>query len=869
MSEKTNNTNKVSAENIFKLVGVNKDTIKKFESEVSDYSQQLDGVIKKIKERSKVFNEIEKEEKIKQEAALEVENVQVDASETTAVVIEPVAQDKVEEKVQTEVQAVVEVEVSAVSNEEVQKPKTSAEKQGFIATDQSGYNKRPQNPRNNPQQPSNNQGARNNAQQGQRPYNNRPDGQRPDFQNRNNNNNNRPGGQYNNRPTGQFNNRPAGAGVAVAKPDMTLDKNKKIDTAKKKPVAKKTTVDEKKGMSKKALIQKGYIETGYSEDRLGRAFKSKKARKAEAIQTVKIEKAVVQTKVFPIKILSEKIGVTAAEIVKKLFKEGIIKTVNEVIDYETAALLCADLNIELELREAETAEEVLEKFQDTENNQNLQKRPPVVTVMGHVDHGKTSLLDRIRKSNVTKGEAGGITQHIGAYMVSLRGENITFIDTPGHEAFTEMRSRGAQVTDIAVLVVAADDGIMPQTIESISHAKAAKVPVIVAITKMDKATANVDKIKQQLTDHDLVPEEWGGETIVVPVSAHTGEGIEQLLDTILLLAEVNELKANPEASAKGVVIEARLDKGKGPIASVLVNNGTLNIGDIIVCGVSSGKVRAMINDKGQNITKATPSMAVSILGFSDVPSTGDTFSVVSDERMAKSLISEREERQRALNENSSSRMSLDEMFNKISEGQLKKLNVIVKADVQGSVEAVKQALVKLNNEEVKISIIHGGVGAVSESDVMLAQTTDSIIVCFNVRPNANAMSIADKSGIDIRYYRIIYDAIDDIKNAMKGMLDPKFREKIIGHAEVRNTFKASGVGTIAGCYVTDGIMQRNAKVRLLRNGVVLYEGDVSSLKRFKDDVKEVKTSFECGITLEKFNDIKEADVFEAYILEQY
>ena len=505
--------------------------------------------------------------------------------------------------------------------------------------------------------------------------------------------------------------------------------------------------------------------------------------------------------------------------------------------------------------------------EDEEDESKMVPRPPVVCVMGHVDHGKTSLLDAIRHTHVIAKEAGGITQHIGAYMVTINGQKITFLDTPGHEAFTAMRMRGANSTDIAILVVAADDGVMPQTIEAINHAKAAGIEIIVAINKIDKPSANIERVKQELSEYELIPEDWGGSTICVPVSAHTGEGIDTLLEMILLTAEVNELKANPNRKARGLVIEAQLDKGKGPVATVLVQKGTLHVGDPIAAGSCFGKVRAMIDDKGRRVKEAGPSVPVEILGLSDVPNAGEIFVQTDSEKEARSFadtfISENKER---LLEETRSKMSLDDLFSQIQAGNLKELNIIVKADVQGSVEAVKQSLLKLSNDEVVVKIIHGGVGAINESDVTLAATSNAIIIGFNVRPDSTAKATAEREGVDLRLYRVIYDAIADVEAAMKGMLDPIYEEKVIGHAEVRQTFKASGVGTIAGSYVLDGVFQRNCKVRITREGKQIYEGALASLKRFKDDVKEVKAGYECGLVFDKFNDLQEFDQVEAYIM---
>ena len=566
--------------------------------------------------------------------------------------------------------------------------------------------------------------------------------------------------------------------------------------------------------------------------------------------------------------LAARLKMTAAEVIKKLFSLGQMATVNEVIDYDTAAIVATELGAKVEKEVVVTIEErIIDDTEDAE--EDLVKRDPVVCVMGHVDHGKTSLLDAIRHTAVTETEAGGITQHIGAYRVDVDGQKITFLDTPGHAAFTSMRARGAQATDIAVLVVAADDGIMPQTVEAINHAKAANVSIIVAINKMDKPGASPDKIMQQLTEYELIPEEWGGDVICVPVSALKKEGIDTLLESILLVAELKELKANPNRAGKGIVIEARLDKGRGPVATLLVQNGTLKTGDTIVAGMSVGRVRVMTNDRGQRVDSAGPSVPVEITGLVDVPQAGDTFDAVSDERLARELVEQRKREAKEEEFNQFHKVTLDNLFASINQGEMKELDIIVKADVQGSVEAVRQSLEKLSNDEVKVKVIHGGVGAISESDVMLANASNAIIVGFNVRPDPVAAEVAERDGIDMRMYRIIYDCIEEIEAAIKGMLAPKYREVILGRVEVRNVFKLSSAGMIAGSYVLEGKVTRNAQIRVVRDGIVITEDSISSLKRFKDDVKEVAQGYECGIGLEKFNDIKEGDIFEAFIMEEY
>ena len=608
--------------------------------------------------------------------------------------------------------------------------------------------------------------------------------------------------------------------------------------------------------------------------RRGKPVKSRKEQEAEQMRRLEMERQRRQR--LEIKIpdeitvgeLASRLKVQAAEIIKRLMSVGVMASISDVIDYDTAALVAMEIGAKVEKEVFVTIEERL--FEPEEDkDEDLVKRSPIVVVMGHVDHGKTSLLDAIRKTNVTTGEAGGITQHIGAYQVRINGEAITFLDTPGHEAFTAMRARGAQITDIAVLVVAADDGIMPQTVEAINHAKAANVSIIVAINKIDKPTANPDKVKQELTEYGLVPEEWGGDVICVPVSAKTGENIDTLLEMINLVAEVQELKANPNRMATGTVIEARLDKGRGPVATMLVQNGTLHTGDVIIAGAALGRVRVMLDDRGNRIQAAGPSMPVEITGLAEVPAAGDTFHAVEDERLAKELVEQRKQEAKEEQFSAYRKVTLDNLFSQISEGEMKELPIIVKADVQGSVEAVKQSLEKISNEEVRVKVIHGAVGAVSESDVMLANASNAIIVGFNVRPDPVAKEMAEREDVEIRLYRIIYDAINEITDAMKGMLAPKYRDVDLGRAEVRQVYKISSVGTVAGCYVLDGKLARNAKIRVVRDGIVVAEDEMSSLKRFKDDAKEVAKGYECGVTLEKFADIKEGDIFEAYITEEY
>ena len=713
---------------------------------------------------------------------------------------------------------------------------------------------------NGERRPFNNNGQNRQGGNGERrPFNNNNgqnrqggNGERRSF---NNNGQNRQGGYNNNRGgrgEGKFNLDNAISKEVVVSKDTSRESRRNYKD-KEKPVKSVTDGrNSKKGFGGKPLSKKSNLQPP--------------AQKPKPV----IEKVtnIILPEVVTIKELGDKMKISAAEIIKKLFLGGKMVTLNTEISYDEAEEIALEYDI---LCEHEVVIDPIEEIlkEEEEREENLQPRPPVVCVMGHVDHGKTSILDAIRNTHVTTGEAGGITQHIGAYVVEVKGEKITFLDTPGHEAFTAMRLRGAQSTDIAILVVAADDGVMPQTIEAISHAKAAGIEVIVAINKIDKPSANVERVKQELTEYELVPEDWGGTTLFVPVSAHTGEGLDDLLDSILLQAEMCELKANPNRKARGLVIEAQLDKGKGPVATVLVQKGTLHVGDCLAIGSAFGKVRAMVDDKGRRVKEAGPSIPVEILGLNDVPEAGEVFLSTDTEKEARSIsetfIARKKEKLLA---DTKSKLSLDGLFDQIQAGQIKELNLIVKADVQGSVEAVKQSLLKLSNDEVAIKIVHGGVGAINESDVTLASTSNAIIIGFNVRPDNMAKAVAESEKVDMRLYRVIYNAIEDIEAAMKGMLDPEFREKITGHAEVRQTYKVSGVGTIIGGYVLDGKIERNSKVRLIRDNVVIYEGELASLKRFKDDVKEVAAGYECGMSLEKYNDIKEGDQLEVFVMEE-
>ena len=648
--------------------------------------------------------------------------------------------------------------------------------------------------------------------------------------------------------------------------DVKKDINKqKKDFNKNKP--NKNINAAKKGLS--GAVSAGRNSEGFYDKGVKKGRRPKKENKREKyIPPKAVLTSVTLSETMTVKEFAESIKKTSAEVIKRLMDLGVMATLNQEIDFDTATLIAEEYGITTEKEIVINEEDILFDDSEEEDEKDLESRPPVVVVMGHVDHGKTSLLDAIKQTNTTDREAGGITQHIGAYTVNINKRNITFLDTPGHEAFTAMRARGAQVTDVAILVVAADDGIMPQTIEAINHAKAANIAIIVAINKMDKPDANADRVKQELTEHGLVVEEWGGETICVEVSAKQGTNIDQLLEMVLLVADMHELKTNPNKQAKGTVIEAKLDKDRGPIATMLVQRGTLNHGDSIVTGTLVGRIRAMKDDKGQKIMKAGPSTPVEILGFPEVPEAGEVFYAITDEKIAKQLVEKRKQKQREEHLNSTARVSLDDLFEQIKAGEVKELNIIVKADVQGSVEAVKQSLENLSNEEVGVKIIHGGVGAVTESDVTLAQVSNAIIIGFNVRTAGNAMEIAKDAGVDVRLYTIIYNAIEDVESAMKGLLDPTYKEVVTGHIEIRQLFKASGIGTIGGGYVVDGKVIRNSSIRLVRDGIVVHEGKLASLKRFKDDVKEVAQGYECGISLEKYNDIKEGDIVEAYVMEE-
>ncbi len=759
-------------------------------------------------------------------------------------------------------------------NTSVEKPVKNREEQNRNSQSQEGRRDRSQGGYNRDRQgrnDRNDRGDRNGRPQGDRrdggrgrndrnDRNDRPQGDRRDNNRGRNDRNDRQGG-YNNRDrqgrngNDRFqnndhrkkNNNPAIPGPALEGQKPQQRKNKGKDDFKKKDYRKD------------------------DEDRMPKGRKQKNDQKQQMQKPQQKEQKVEETiksivipEVLTIKELADKMKIVPSVIVKKLFMQGKIVTVNQEIDYDTAEEIALEFDV---LCEKEEVVDVIEELlkEEEEDEKKMKKRPPVVCVMGHVDHGKTSLLDAIRHTNVIDREAGGITQHIGASVVTVNGEKITFLDTPGHEAFTAMRMRGANSTDIAILVVAADDGVMPQTVEAINHAKAAGIEIVVAINKIDKPSANIDRVKQELSEYELIPEDWGGSTIFVPVSAKTGEGIQDLMEMLLLTAEVSELKANPNRRARGLVIEAQLDKGKGPVATVLVQKGTLRIGDAIAAGSAYGKVRAMMDDKGRRVKEAGPSTPVEILGLNDVPNAGEVFVGCKNDKDARNFAETFISQNRAkLLEDTKGKLSLDDLFTQIKEGNLKELNIVVKADVQGSVEAIKQSLLKLSNDEVVVKIIHGGVGAINESDVSLASASNAIIIGFNVRPDATAKETAEREGVDVRLYRVIYNAIEDVQAAMKGMLDPVFEEKVLGHAEVRQTFKASGVGTIAGSYVLDGTFERDCQARIVRDGIVIYDGKLASLRRFKDDVKEVRAGYECGFVFENYNDVKEGDQVEAF-----
>ena len=709
-------------------------------------------------------------------------------------------------------------------------------------------------PQGRPQQPARPAGQGQRPAQGQ-PANNRPAAQQPQGQ-----------------PAGQS------AQPSAGRPATRVPEKKVVDTRKGGNVNLEKYDErlEKLAAGKTNQMQGGKQKFQGRNQRRGGGFQGSKRRQEEQEKMRRLQAEIAKKHPLVVKIPDE-IGVgelasrmkkTGAEVVKCLIKNGVMASLSDIIDFDTASIIAEELGCKVEKEVIVTIEE---KLIDTAEDkaEDLEPRAPVVVVMGHVDHGKTSLLDYIRNANVVSGEAGGITQHIGAYQVQVKGQPITFLDTPGHEAFTAMRARGAMVTDIAILVVAADDGIMPQTVESINHAKAAGIPIVVAINKMDKPEANPGRIKEQLTAYELVPEEWGGETVICPISAKTGQGIQELLEMVILTAEMKELKANPNRTAHGAVIEAKLDKGRGPVATLLVQNGTLHQGDVIIAGTAVGRVRAMTNAQGERVEAAGPSVPVEIIGMGEVPGAGDDFHAVADERMARELVEQRKHEQKVQAAGpQNQKVSLEDLFSQIKQGEMKDLNIIVKADVQGSAEAVKASLEKLSNEEVRVRVIHCAVGAVSESDVMLAATSNAIIVGFNVRPDNNAKDIAARDHVDMRMYRVIYDCINEIETAMKGMLAPKFKEVELGQAEVRSVFRITGVGMVAGCYVTNGKMQRNAQMRLLRDNIVIYDGAIASLQRFKDSVKEVAAGYECGITFEKFQDIKEGDVIEAFLMEQ-
>ncbi|MDY4187428.1 MAG: translation initiation factor IF-2 [Candidatus Borkfalkiaceae bacterium] len=856
------NVDEVKAETIEKTKEVKpaKKSLKKAESENAEISVEAEKTAPS-KVKTEKFEKVEKTEKTVKAEETTAEKAAVSDKKATAKVDESVRAEKPEAK-QTEKTEEVKAEETKAAEKPAEPPKKSI--LSFIVKKADPTKPQREYTPDGKRIFKNERGERPAGAAGQRP----PRGDRPY----------NPAGSGTTGTGRPFGQKPFGTGTGFgAKPGSGARRPQEIEfipPKDNKPVKKKNDKYEEKRNPLSPLNKRAHIKeltvADFDENKTGyrKLRKPKTQKKEEQANYIKIEKAVLTKELTPIKELSEKFGISAVEISKRLFKEGISKTINDSLDYDTAAFLAADLGIEVELKLEKSAEELMnEGFNEEKDDESLLvKRPPIVTVMGHVDHGKTSLLDKIRSANVADGEAGGITQHIGAYSVDVNGNKITFIDTPGHAAFTSMRARGAQVTDIAIIVVAADDGIMPQTIEAINHAKAAGVSIIVAANKIDKPHVDLDRLRNQLSEQGLLVEDWGGDVMMIPVSAKTGAGIDKLLESVLLIAEMRELKANPARKARGTVIEAKLDKGKGPMATVLVQNGTLRTGDNVVAGTVVGRVRAMINDKGANVKEAGPSVAVSILGLEEVPNAGDAIFAVDQEKLSKLVAQERKNKERDMMIRQQSKVSLDDLFSKISEGELKNLNIIIKADVQGSAEAVKQSLTELSTDEVKVNVLHAAVGAINETDVMLADSANAVIIGFNVRPDAKAKTLAERSHIDIKLYRIIYEAIEDVKKAMKGMLAPKFSDQYTGKAEVRDTFKITGVGTVAGCYVTDGKIVRQAKLRIYRNDVMICEGNVMQLKRFKDEVKEVAQGYECGISIEGFNDIKVGDFIESYIV---
>lgn len=768
-----------------------------------------------------------------------------------------------------------EVKAKATQSSAPQKPAQPAQpqqnntQQGVQSSRPAQQNLRPQ--QNGQSRPQNSGGANQGRAQSSAPQGNRP------AQGQNRLQGNRPQPPQN-RPAPQ---QPQNTNPAANRPRVPRTGAATVDTRAGSTQVEMEKYNEKydnlaqsKLGNKDTAAQKQKLTQRSAQRRAGKPVMSRKEKEDAKMRKLELERQrrknleITLPEEITVGDLAARLHVAATEIIKRLMTLGVMATVNEVLDYDTASTVAIEIGAKVEKEVVVTIEDRLFEVEE-DNDENLTERPPIVVVMGHVDHGKTSLLDAIRHANVTGGEAGGITQHIGAYQVEVNGRPVTFLDTPGHAAFTSMRARGAQVTDIAVLVVAADDGIMPQTIEAINHAKAAGVSIVIAINKMDKPTANPDKVMQSLTEYELVPEAWGGDVPCIPVSAKTKEGIPELLEMLQLIADTNELKANPDKMARGTVIEAKLDKGRGPVATILVQSGTLHNGDVVIAGTSIGRVRVMLNDRGERAETAGPSMPVEITGLGDVPEAGDVFNAVEDERLAKELVSRRKHEQKEEQFSAYEKVTLDNLFSHISQGDIKELPIIVKADVQGSVEAVKQSLEKLSNDEVRVKVIHGAVGAVSESDVMLAGASNAIIVGFNVRPEPVAKENADRDGVELRLYRIIYDAINDVETAMKGMLEPKTREVELGRAEVRSIFKISNYGIVAGCYVLDGKITRNAEIRVVRDGIIVADVKLDSLKRFKDDVKEVAKGYECGMGLTKFSNLKEGDVFEAYEIEEY
>ena len=860
-NEKNQNTNQNSAfENLKSLSNyLSGGDLNNFVSSLNKTKKSIEQLVKVFKDKeSKIqaasLEEERKAEEIKkQQELLEQQKLAEQREKENAITMQEIieATDSSSKTNTTQTQKFVK---NTNQNEKSSNNYQNKNDNNFSRSNQFNKNNNNNNNQNNSQQ--NKPGFKKDFKQGQNPNYKKPMGDKPFDKKPNTSGDKKP---YV-KPSGLLGKSSGAIDIVVAKPDRTFGNKNKT----------KVNENEKKELNKKAMIRKGYIaiDDFENEDRIGRVRTKPKKQKVESkpIEKIVIDHCVITTENLTVKMLSEKIGKPAVDIIKKFFMLGMMPNINSIIDFQTAELVAQEFGVTLELKLDKNYEEQLSEIFENQSN-STDKRHPIVTVMGHVDHGKTSLLDAIRNTNVISSEAGGITQHIGAYEVDYKGDKITFIDTPGHAAFTSMRARGAKITDVAILVVAADDGIMPQTVEAINHIKAAGVPMLVAINKIDKPEANIDRIKQQLTEYDVLCEEWGGDTICVPISAKQNMNIDKLLEMVLLVSEMADLTADKSVKASGYILESKIDKGRGIVATVIVKNGTLKIGDFLVCGICSGRVRAMMDYKGKNVVKAEPSTPVSILGFNNVPEAGDMVYVV-DEKMAKNIIDERTAKLQIEKSKQNTSITLEDFLQKSADMEFKTLNIIVKADVKGTTEAIKQTLEKIENEEVKVACIHNSVGGINESDVLLAQASNAVIIGFNVRPEAKAKALAEKNGVDIKLYRVIYDAVDDIKLAINGMLAPKFEEEVIGHAEIRQTFKISAIGTVAGCYVLDGVINRNSKVRLLRSNIVINETVIDTLQQQKDEAKSVKAGYECGIKLKNYNDIKVGDVIEAYEIKQ-